>query len=211
MATETLALGPHCGRVTVHVFREGVVSALGHDLVLESTQWEGTAEVDLADPASSRVRVAVPIRSLVVKEAQGGLRKLTAEDEANIAERIAATLRADEQPNLEFRSTAVLIVESPQDIVEDTGPGAGTMKGILALAGREEPLDAEFSFMIQPGTLRLTGRAEVVQTKWGVTPFRGLRFGLKVRDSVEVHFDVLLPIPAVGGSGPARCAPSGAS
>ncbi len=195
MPADSFVLGPDCGRLTVHVFREGVMSALGHDLVLQASTWDGVARIDLASPEQASVEVTVPVRSLVVKEAQGGLRKLTAEDEANIAQRIADTLGAAEHPDLKFRSTAV----GPMDPVDVPESGTGTLSGMLSVNGREEPVSAEFAFLTQPGMLRVTGRTEVVQTRWGITPFRGLRFGLTVRDSVEVHFDVLLQVPHSGG------------
>jgi hypothetical protein len=40
---------------------------------------------------------------------------------------------------------------------------------------------------------RVTGTAQLLQSEWGIKPYRGLMGALKVRDSVEVVFDGVLP------------------
>lgn len=191
MARILYPLGPDGGRLQILVFREGVLSSFGHDLVLEASRWSGSAQIDMDDPKQSMGEVTVEIASLFVKEAQGGLRKLTAEDEASIAERIATTLSADQFPAIEFASSDVVAID-PVD--EEWSAGNGMLAGTLSVAGRTEPLELAFSFSQQAGQLRIAGRAEIAQTRWGIKPFRGLHFGLKVRDAIVVQFDVVLPL-----------------
>ncbi|MPZ24963.1 MAG: hypothetical protein GEV12_00540 [Micromonosporaceae bacterium] len=188
MARGSFPLGPESGWLRLHVFREGVVSALGHDLVLEAESWSGTLAGDPEHPGEVEVTVSVPISSLFVREAQGGLRKLTPQDKESIRDRIATTLRGHEHPTLQFSARGAQL----QGVRDGGGFGKGTLAGSLAVAGRSEPLEVRFTFTRQGEDVRISGGAEVVQTRWGVTPFKGLHFGLRVRDSVEVYFDLLL-------------------
>lgn len=189
MARSSLALGPESGWLRLHVFREGVVSVLGHDLVLEAGSWSGTLVGDPAHPGEVAVTVRVPVGSLSVREAQGGLRKLTPDDEESIRDRIAATLRSHDHPTIEFSGRGARV----RGVHDRAGSGEGTLAGSLAVAGRSEPLEVRFTFTRQGEDVRITGGAEVVQTRWGITPYKGLHLGLRVRDMVEVYFDLLLP------------------
>lgn len=206
MTRGSFPLGPDAGWLRLHVFREGVVSALGHDLVLEAGSWSGTLAGDPARPGEVEVTVSVPIDALFVREAQGGLRKLTPADEESIRERIAATLHRDQHPTLEFAARGAQL----HRVRDGGGFGEGTLAGRLTVAGRTEPLPVGFTFTRQGEDVRVNGSAEVVQTRWGITPYRGLHFGLRVRDLVEVYFDLLLTgVGAVNWEGWADAAGAG--
>jgi len=40
---------------------------------------------------------------------------------------------------------------------------------------------------------RVTGKLNVVQSEWGIKPYKALMGALKVRDSIEIVLDVALP------------------
>jgi polyisoprenoid-binding protein YceI len=74
--------------------------------------------------------------------------------------------------------------------VEDSGPGRLSVRGDLTLGGVARP--ASFELVVgEDGTV--AGTAELVQSDWGIKPYRGLMGALKVRDSLEVVFDGRLP------------------
>lgn len=206
MTRGSFPLGPAAGWLRLHVFREGVVSALGHDLVLEAGSWSGTLAGDPGRPSEIEVTVSVPIDSLSVREAQGGLRKLTPADEESIRERIAATLHSHQHPTLEFAARGAQL----RAVQDGGGFGEGTLAGRLTVAGRSEPLEVRFTFTRQGEDVRVNGGAEVVQTRWGIAPYKGLHFGLRVRDLVEVYFDLLLTgVGAVNWEGGANAVGEG--
>jgi polyisoprenoid-binding protein YceI len=60
-----------------------------------------------------------------------------------------------------------------------------TVKGDLTIAGRTQPV--EFDLRREGERVRAT--VPVVQTRWGIKPYRGFMGALKVRDDVEIVFD----------------------
>jgi polyisoprenoid-binding protein YceI len=70
--------------------------------------------------------------------------------------------------------------------VEESGPGRLAVRGDLTLRGVARPA----SFELEVGEDgALAGSAELVQSDWGIKPYRGLMGALKVRDALEVVFD----------------------
>jgi len=80
-----------------------------------------------------------------------------------------------------FRSNAV-----------EAGGGEGrlTVRGELTMAGGAQPVS--FDLRIAPGG-ELTAATELVQSDFGIKPYRGLMGALKVRDSLEILFEGRLP------------------
>jgi polyisoprenoid-binding protein YceI len=70
-------------------------------------------------------------------------------------------------------------------------PEAFQLDGDLAIAGRTEPVTVR-------GTLaggRARGSATVTQSRWGIRPYTAFFGALRLRDDVEVEFDVSLAEP----------------
>ena len=79
---------------------------------------------------------------------------------------------------IEFRSTAVR--RSGDEL---------TVEGDLTLAGTTRPVTGRLT---RGADGRVTGTIPVVQSQWGIKPYRGLMGALKVRDDVEILIDVQL-------------------
>jgi hypothetical protein len=173
----THAIGPAEGTLRVHTYREGMAARAGHDLVIEVTDWR--AHVVVADDSTlAAVELSAAPRSLVVRDGLGGVKPLTDGDRADIRATIDEKVLAGRA--IAFRSSAV----------EPTADGAVTVRGELALGDITEP--TAFS-LTTAADGRVTGRATVRQTDWGITPYRGLMGALRVRDDVEVAIDARLP------------------
>jgi hypothetical protein len=176
LAPGTHTLGPDSGRVEVHTFREGIAQRVGHDLVLELTGWRATLETTPeGEPAS--LRFEADPRSLEVREGRNGLKPLTDDDRREIVGSIEQKVLGT-QP-ITFESNAI-----------ETAGGV-TVRGELELAGRRRP--ASFELMLS-GDGRLSGTCPVVQSEFGIKPYRAFMGALKVRDEVEVVLDVQLPV-----------------
>jgi hypothetical protein len=161
--------------VTLRVltFREGVAARVGHDLVIDVGRWELTAG---DDPASFEL-TADP-RSLAVVEGRGGVKPLTDRDREEIRRNIdRQVLRG---LPIAFRSTAVRREED----------GGLLVAGDLTLAGVTRPLSARLA--IGAGG-RVTGTVAIVQSQWGIKPYRGMFGALKVSDEVVVEVEAPLP------------------
>lgn len=177
-ATGTFQLGPQNASLQVKTYREGMGAKVGHDLVIEVTDWEATVELP-GDPAGSSVRLAADPRSLEVREGLGGLKPLTDKDRNEIRSTIdAKVLRGSP---ISFASRSVRGGAG--------GPGPLVVEGDLTLAGQTHPVTAELA-VTDDG--HVTGTIPVTQTGWGIKPYRGLMGALKVRDDVEVVIDARL-------------------
>ncbi len=174
LADGTHELGPDHGTLKIHTFREGVAQRVGHDLVIGVGTWQATVEVAAGSPRS--VTLEVDTRSLQVHDGRNGLKPLSDKDRRDICRNIdEKVLRG--QP-VSFRSDEIDPV------------GGLTIRGQLTVVGTTRPAQFELS-AADDG--RVTGRLPVVQSEFGITPYRALMGALKVRDDVEVALDVNLP------------------
>lgn len=169
-------LGPDSGRLLVKTARTGFGSRAGHDLTIEATRWRGTVAIDTAVPADSTVRVEVDVESLEVREGTGGIKPLTDSDRAEIRKTLRAKiLHTDRHPTITFASTSV------------TADGESfRVDGDLTIVGVTHPVAVH-------GRLadgRAHGGATVTQSRWGIRPYSAFLGALKLKDEVEVEFDI---------------------
>jgi polyisoprenoid-binding protein YceI len=94
-------------------------------------------------------------------------------------------LKVDENPTIVFRLASYE--------VSKTANGAnGTLRGTLALGGVEKPVTIAAEGSTVAGALHVTGSYEVKMSDYDLTP-PSLMFGrIKVRDAVDVKFDLML-------------------
>jgi polyisoprenoid-binding protein YceI len=174
------SIGPANGKLTINTFVGGMGAKMGHDLVLEAKDWDGTAHIDAADPAASSVQVTVKSGSLEVVGATGGLKPLTDKDKEDIAVNLKKTLQTRQAPQITFRSTAV------------TGnPPKTSVEGDLTIVGRTRPVTLELTVDDTPEGTQITGQTRFQQTDFGIKPYSKLG-ALKVKDEVEMHLDLTL-------------------
>ncbi|MGH3098355.1 MAG: YceI family protein [Streptosporangiales bacterium] len=178
----TYAVGPEQGTLELRTYREGAASKAGHDLVLDATRWSGTVTVDADNAENSSVELSVEVAGLTVREGHGGVKPLSDKDRAEIVKTInSKVLDSGQHPSITFRSTSV------------TAAGdRGTVTGDLTIAGTTESLEVPFRVQDEEGASRVTGETSVVQTRWGVKPYRGFLGALRLRDAVDVRYDISL-------------------
>ncbi len=177
-------LGPPEGRLLLRTYRTGPGAAIGHDLTIEVTDWDGTARVTPNYPAQSHVTVRVNVDSLEVRAGTGGLKPLTDGDRAEIKKRVREKiLETQSHPEITFAATR--FSGTPTDL---------GVEGSLTILGTSRPLT--FRASVQDGEpARVSGRAQVVQSEWGIKPYSAFFGALQLRDAVDVHFDAaLIPI-----------------
>jgi hypothetical protein len=166
--------GPDAGSLRIKTYREGVAAKVGHDLVIEVGSWEATVENGSGEPV---IELRADPTSLRVLSGERGVKPLTDHDRDEIGKNIDDKI-LHRQP-IEFRSTAVR--PSGDELAVD---------GDLTLAGSTRPVSARLALAADG---RLTGTIPVVQSQWGIKPYRGLMGALKVRDDVEILIDAQLP------------------
>ncbi len=171
-------VGPHAGQLLIRTARTGLGARAGHDLTLEVTRWRGSVAVDTASPAASAVAVEAEVASIEVRAGTGGLKPLTDADRAEIRQTMSGRiLQAARYPTISFRSTLV-----------GGSPEAFWIEGDLTIAGTTQPVTVHGS--LAGGRAR--GSATLTQSQWGIKPYSAFFGALRLRDEVEVEFDVAL-------------------
>ena len=179
LATGSHRLGPDSATLEVRTYREGMAARVGHDLVLAVTRWEATVGV-AGDAGDATVALKADPDSLEVREGRGGIKPLSDGERGEILKNIEdKVLRG--QP-IAFRSRAVGF---------DEGAGRLTVEGDLTIAASTRPLRAHLDVGADG---RVSGIVRLLQSDWGIKPYRGLMGALKVRDEVEVAIDARLPV-----------------
>jgi len=170
-------LGPDTASLVVKTYREGLAAKAGHDLIIEVREWGATLEVGV-DPSHSSLQLKADARSLYPREGLRGVKPLTDKDRDEIRKNINQKVLGGEP--ISFRSTAVEAAD---------GGGRLSVRGELTIRGRSRPAGFELSVGADG---HVTGTAQLVQSEWGIKPYRGLIGALRVRDSLEVVFDGVL-------------------
>ena len=167
--------------MTVHTARAGLGARLAHDLTLEAQTWSGSITFDDADLAASSVEVTVAASSLAVIDSSGGVKPLSDGDRGEIARNInEKILNTGRFPDITFCSTAI---SGQLDAFAVTGD--------LTIAGTTRPVSLTVT---AGGGGRVTVRAAVVQTQFGIKPYSAMLGALKIDDRVEIHATVTLPV-----------------
>lgn len=172
-----MAFDERSARCTVLTYREGALSALGHDLKLEVSRFS----VDV-DAAAGTVRGAFDARSLRVACAiVDGEERL---DEPNDADRrkveesiVRDVLQADRFPTITFESTAVRRT-----------PDGHAVEGHLSLHGVEKAI----AFVARSQDGRSVARIRLQQPDFAVRPFSAMLGVLRVKRYVDVEIDIPL-------------------
>lgn len=171
LGSGTSRLGPENATLTVHTTKAGAAARAGHNLRIEVGRWSGTVSAD--DGAPAEISLSADSRSFRVLEGTGGIKPLTDEDRANIAQTIDDEVLKG--CPIEFRSTRV------------TPDGdAVHVDGELELAGQRRPVTFTLTL---GGDGRISGEARVTQTDFGMKPYSALFGTLKVGDEVTVAVD----------------------
>jgi polyisoprenoid-binding protein YceI len=161
--------------------REGLLAAMGHDLLLRVTRFviEGDAEVPSLDARfdAASLRVIAALRDGTPDPGA-----LTESDRRTIEAAIVRdVLHARAHPEIRFTATAI----------EPAGD-AYAVDGRLALHGTERPL----AFRIVRAGEQWVAEVRIHQHDFGIRPYRALLGALAVKPDVRVR--VTVPAVAVG-------------
>lgn len=166
-------VGPDNGSLKIKTGREGAAAKMGHDLVLEVTDWSGTVEVG----DSPSVELTANPGSIEVREGSGGAKPLSDKDKGDIKK--SATGKVLGSSAITFKSSEATLDDNKL-----------TVKGDLSIAGKSDsvniPLDVG-----DDG--KVSGSVTLSQSSFGIKQFSAMMGALKVKDSVEVVVEAKLP------------------
>ncbi len=155
------------------VFKEGLLSRLGHDLRLRVDAFELTLEtgVLVGRFATESIRVDGAMKKGALDP--GGLsEKDKAKVENTVREEI---LQTERYPEIVFEAS----LEPRGDTAE--------IRGSLTVLGRRRALD---SVRILPMGEQFVASLTIEPSRWGIKPYKGLAGALKIRDRVDVELAV---------------------
>jgi polyisoprenoid-binding protein YceI len=156
--------------VTVHVYKSGMLSALGHDHQISAPISGGTV-----DAKAHKVALHFATRTLHVDDA-----KSSEKDRGQVQANMLGpdVLDAENHKEISFESTGV------------TAAGAGVWKvtGNLNLHGQSRPVSME----VHETDGRYTGTCRFKITEFGIKPVKAAGGTVSVKDEVQLDFDIQL-------------------
>jgi polyisoprenoid-binding protein YceI len=165
-------LSPANASLQVKTYREGIAQKVGHDLIIDVTNWQGTLVLN----GASSISIDADSGSLQVREGHNGVKPLSDKDRGEIVKNIDSKV-LHKQP-ISFRSTQV-----------ERGASSLAVQGNLSIGETTRPVQCELT--IEGG--RVKGIITLTQREFGIKPYSAMMGALKVRDDVEIVIDAPLP------------------
>lgn len=158
---------PH-SLITIHVYKSGLFSGFAHDHVIIAPVAQGTI-----DNTKLSVEIAVSTKQMKVTDPEASESTRAEVQAAMLGPKV---LDADKYPEIRFKSSRV----------EQTAPGHYRVTGTLSLHG----VNKELSFEISGGPDRYQGKTKLNQTDFGIKPITIGGGTIKVKDQIELEFDI---------------------
>ena len=174
LAPGTYKIGPDTGHLHIRTAREGVAAKAGHDLLIAFQRWSGTITSQGDDPA--QVEIEIDMDSFDVLEGTGGVVGLTGDDRKDINATARKLLDVDRHPQANFASDRITASDS-----------GGTIEGTLTLRGESATVTVEVA-ETRPSAWQ--GTATVLQSAFGIKPYRAFFGALRLADPVGVEVTV---------------------
>ncbi|MEK6636073.1 MAG: YceI family protein [Planctomycetota bacterium] len=176
-------LTANSGNLCVYTYKEGFLSAVAHDLLIEATNFTINLNVPAAGSNSTSVQAEIQANSLKVmcamKDGQRHPDTLKDKDKTDIEEATSKdVLHPAKYPTINFRSTGI-----------QENEGVYRVKGDLTLHGVTRPL--EFDVKTTTGS-DLKGKVTILQKDFGIKPYKALLGTLKVKNEVDIAFELSL-------------------
>jgi polyisoprenoid-binding protein YceI len=174
-------------RITLHVFKRGLLSAVAHHHHFVAGSWRATATFDGGSPAAARVELIIAADSL--RDRQEAL----SPKERDKVDRQAAgpdVLDARRYPEIRFVSKPLEI--GPGTSVRAGGTVEGMLTGTLSLHGKERLVSVPVSATPEGTAWRARGAVTFKQSDFGIRPYSGFLGTIAVRDEVKLEYDVVL-------------------
>jgi polyisoprenoid-binding protein YceI len=181
LKTGSYCLDTNSGDLHVYTFKEGLLSKLAHDLLIEATDFKVNLEVPEAGFASGSLELEIQANSLkVICALKDGERTdgLKEKDVADIERDMGVkVLHPDKYPTANFRSKSIQEKE-----------GGYNINGDLSLHGVTKSID----FDIDTSGENLKGTITLLQKNYGIKPFKAMMGTLKIKNEINIRFDLSL-------------------
>jgi hypothetical protein len=156
--------------LTIRVFKSGLFSGFAHNHEIAAPLSSG-----VVDPAARSVEVHFESQKLKVLDPDASTSDRAKVQETMLSDKV---LDAKHFADIVFRSRSV----------KSSGENAYTVEGELRLHGTTQPLTLPVSLL----NGHYTGSVKLKQTDFGITPITLFGGSVKVKDVIEITFDILL-------------------
>jgi polyisoprenoid-binding protein YceI len=159
--------------VTIHAFKSGLFSGFAHNHVVVAPI--GGASID---PQGMKAEVSFNAKDMKVTDPD-----ISDKDRAEIQSTMLGpkVLDAEKYPEIRFKSSHIAQVS----------PGHYNVTGTLELHGASK----QFSFEVTGAPEHYRGATKLKQSDFGIKPISLFGGSVKVKDELELEFDVYAPIP----------------
>jgi hypothetical protein len=168
------AIDTQRSKITVHVGKSGLLSAAAHNHTIDAPIASGT----MRESAPSHIEFTVESAKMMVEPDP----KISAKDQAEIQTHMQEmTLETKKYPEIAFHSSRI----------ERTAGGQWKVDGDLSLHGVTKPV----SLVVKQTGDSWTTRSILKQTDFGITPISIGGGMIKVKDEVEIDFQIFAAHP----------------
>jgi len=187
-AAPTLALKADRSKFYALVYKKGAAAAFAHDHVIEARNVSGSAVVDPANPAASRVEIVISATGLFPDSDQmrayvGLPRQLDSGQQETILEHIQSEyqLFVEKYDRISFRSTSV-----------SKSGDTWNVTGDFALRGVTKKLTVPMTITASGSEWRAKGSFRIIQSDFGYDAYSAMAGALAVEDHVDIVIDAVL-------------------
>ena len=168
-------------KLEIHVYKEGVFKAFGHDHLIAAKGISGEARFDPQKIADSSVRLKISTKSLTAVD--------PGESEKDRQD-VQSTMQGEKVLDT-AKFSAITFASSGISAVKKAGDGWDlTLSGKLSLHGVEKPVILPLHVRADSGQLRAQGELSLLQTDYGITPVKAGGGAVKVKDKLKITFSI---------------------
>lgn len=165
----------------IEASKAGLFSAFGHDHVVQAKDFSGVVQFDPNKIENASVSLHVVSQSLTVVDPGASPAD---KQQVQTTMQSDAVLDAARYPYISFDSTRV-------GKIEHQGDGwRVTIDGTLELHGVEKPVSFPVTVSLHGDDLVAEGDAIILQSDYGIKPFKAAGGAVKVKDRLRIHFDI---------------------
>jgi polyisoprenoid-binding protein YceI len=171
---------PGRGHFQIHVGTAGLFGALAHNHLIEAEKISGCAAIDPKDLTHSSIKLDFPASNVRVIDP-----KESEKDRAEVQKTMETeVLRISEFPRIAFASTAIERTNEPDGF---------RVHGNLTIRGKTQPVTISVTLTrLSDATYRATGHTKFTQTSFGIKPIQLGGGTVKVKDELEIEFELFL-------------------
>ncbi len=168
-------------KLEIHVYKEGVFKAFGHDHLIAAKGISGEARFDPQKIADSIVRLKISTKSLTAIDPGESDKDRQDVQSTMQGEKVLDTAKF---PAITFASSGI-------SAAKKAGDGWDlTLSGKLSLHGVEKLVTLPLHVRADSGQLRAQGELSLLQTDYGITPVKAGGGTVKVKDKLKITFSI---------------------